>query len=225
MKRVLSIMALAVLTACGGGCGGGGEYTLDVKGSVPSTTTPTTPAPPAAPVNPFACYIGLNGDSILNGFELADTPAMIIKRLRPKYTVINRAVNGQALVNRVPAFYNETRNTAIEVIAWGVNDSVIPGAPYEQTLRDVTAYLRAEGRKVVFTGLTRQNPDVPAIVAFDLLMAKVAHDMNVPFADYHNMPFSAADIVVSNGHPAQAYTTRNTLKLIEVLDATAPECR
>lgn len=233
MKRALSIASLAVLTACGGGCGGGGEYTLDVKGTAPSTSTPTTPTTPAptapAPTSPVSkCSVDLNGDSIMAGafssngqtVFLAERPAAILKRMRPAYTVVDRSVPGETAAARSVTFYNQTRSGHFQIFEHGLNDAT-GNTGFEPALRGMVEYVKAEGRVPLITGLSRTRILVANAAAYNAIAAKVASETITAFADWQTVAYDPLDMA-DDYHPAPKYAERLVARLVERLPSPLP---
>lgn len=200
--------------------------------------SPSRVAPIAAPVRSAAtdapgpklgaaCSVELYGDSILHGGYLGDRrlqepPADALRRLRPRYRVVDRTVNGETASARSVSFASEERVGRIVVIEHGLNDAM-QGLPLESALRAMVAKARAEGRQVVLTGLSRTLTGAEVRAQGDAAVRRVARELAVPFADWGSVPVRAtemADIL----HPAQAYSGRLVEHLARVLDTVAPEC-
>jgi hypothetical protein len=173
------------------------------------------------------CSVELYGDSILHGGYLGDQrlrepPAAALRRLRPRYRVVDRSVNGETASARSASFASEERSGRIVVIEHGLNDAM-QGLPLDPSLRTMVASARAEGRHVVLTGLSRTLTGAQVRAQGDAVVRRVARELAVPFADWGSVPVQPtemADIL----HPAQAYSGRLVEHLVRVLDAVAPEC-
>lgn len=173
------------------------------------------------------CSVELYGDSILHGGYLGDKrlqepPAAALRRLRPRYKVVDRSVNGETASARSASFAGEERSGRIVVIEHGLNDAM-QGLPLDGALRAMIVKARAEGRHVVLTGLSRTLTGAQVRAQGDAVVRRVARDMAVPFADWGSVPVQPtemADIL----HPAQAYSARLVEYLARVLDTVAPEC-
>lgn len=226
MKYVFALLLVASLAACGGA----GEYTLDVKGTVPASSTPapTTPTP-TAPVN--KCSVDLNGDSILAGayslsgqtVYLAERPAAILKRMRPAYTVVDRSVPGETAATRSVTFYNATRAGHFQVFEHGINDAT-GSTGYEPALRGMVEYVKAEGRVPLITGLSRTRIFITNAAAYNAIAAKVASDTITAFADWQTVAYDPLDMA-DDYHPGPKYAERLMARIVERLDVLAPECR
>lgn len=173
------------------------------------------------------CSVELYGDSILHGGYLGDKrlrepPAAALRRLRPRYRVVDRSVNGETASARSASFAGEERSGRIVVIEHGLNDAM-QGLPLDASLRTMVAHARAEGRHVVLTGLSRTLTGAQVRAQGDAVVRRVARELAVPFADWGSVPVhptEMADIL----HPAQAYSSRLVEHLVRVLDSVAPEC-
>jgi hypothetical protein len=173
------------------------------------------------------CSIELYGDSILHGGYLGDRrlkepPAEALRRLRPRYRVVDRTVNGETASARSASFASEQRSGRIVVIEHGLNDA-IQGLALETSLRAMVAKARAEGRHVVLTGLSRTLVGDDVRARGDATVRRVARDLAVPFADWSSVPVRPAEMA-DILHPDQAYSARLVEHLVRVLDAVAPEC-
>lgn len=173
------------------------------------------------------CSVELYGDSILHGGYLGDrrleeSPAAALRRMRPRYRVIDHSVNGETASVRSAAFASEPRSSRIVVIQYGLNDAM-QNLPLEPALRSMVTQTRAEGRHVVLTGLSQILVGADVRARGDATVRRVAGDLAVPFADWGSVPMrrgEMADIL----HPSQVYSTRLVERLIKVLDTLAPEC-
>lgn len=197
-------------------------------GCSPSHVAPTEDRARVAVSRPATvCSVELYGDSILHGGYLGDLrlqepPAEALRRLRPRYRVIDRSVNGETASARSASFASEARSGRIVVIEHGLNDAM-QGLPLEASLRAMVTKARAEGRHVVLTGLSRTLVGADVRLLGDATVRRVARDLAVPFADWGSVPVhptEMADIL----HPAQAYSARLVEHLVRVLDTVAPEC-
>lgn len=193
-----------------------------------SSPAPDTGRQEASAARPQgACSIELYGDSILHGGYLGDRrlkepPADALRRLRPRYRVVDRTVNGETASARSASFASEERSGRIVVIAHGLNDAML-GLPLETALRAMVARARAEGRHVVLTGLSRTLVGADVRDRGDATVRRVARDLAVPFADWGRVPVRPAEMA-DILHPDQAYSARLVEHLVRVLDAVAPEC-
>ena len=174
-----------------------------------------------------SCSVELYGDSILHGGYLGDRrlvepPAAALQRMRPRYHVIDRTVNGETASARSGSFENEARIGRIVIIEHGLNDS-LQNLPLETALRSMVVSAKAEGRHVILTGLSQTLGGADIRARGDAIVRRVAADLSVPFADWGSVPLRVgemADVI----HPAQPYSTRLVERLIQVLDSLSPEC-
>lgn len=219
----LSVLALAVLTACGGGGGGGAMPVIGIATSAPAKEAPTEQ--PIKP--PPVCSVTLYGDSILHGGtvggRLFEPPAAALERLRPMYRVVDRSSNGDYVLLRLPSFLADQIDTRFVVIEHGINDGG-NGFDYREPLRSMVQRVKALGKTPIVTGLSRVRGAPPFRETYDALARQVAQEEGAIFADWGAAPYSDADMA-DDVHPAQAYSTRLVDKLVRALDAAAPECQ
>lgn len=192
-----------------------------------SGVSPASRAVERAAAPQGACSVELYGDSILHGGFLGDrrldeSPAAALRRMRPRYRVIDHSVSGETASARSAAFASEARSSRIVVIQHGLND-VMQNLPLEPALRAMVTQSRAEGRDVVLTGLSQTLAGADVRARGDATVRRLAGDLAVPFADWGSVPMrrgEMADIL----HPSQIYSTRLVERLVKVLDHLAPEC-
>jgi hypothetical protein len=174
-----------------------------------------------------ACSVELYGDSILHGGylgnrRLEEAPAAALRRMRPRYKVVDRSVNGESASARSISFAGETRSGRIVVIAHGLNDAM-QNLPLESALRSMIAKARAEGRDVVLTGLSQTLAGTGVRARGDATIRRVARDLAVPFADWGSVALTHGEMADIH-HPSQADSIRLVERLAQVLDTLAPEC-
>lgn len=217
MKRILSVLCLASLAACGGGGGGGSPM-------------PVAIAPIAAQAPKPDCSVELNGDSIMWGQSvppgattiqrLASPPAVTLKRIRPSYTVVDKSVGGQMATERAAVFNNDTRNSRIIVIQHGTNDLYRGNvADMVVALKSMVTYAQAERRTVILTGMSTIASTL--YPEFRDAVKQVAVDTGAVYADWP----SVAVVTTDAAHPDQASSEALVAKLALSLDAIAPECK
>lgn len=173
------------------------------------------------------CSVTLWGDSILNGAHnitqrLADPPALILRRLRPRYAVEDNSVPGDSAYAREPQFLRLSFRARIVVLHYGINDAG-NGYAYERALRTMVAHARSQGRSVVITGLSHVVGGMAARDRYDAIARRVASDTGSTFADWGAVRFDPADMADSV-HPGAPYAERLTAQLALALDRVAPEC-
>lgn len=219
--------AMVALVALAAGCSPSHVPPTQDRARPAAVAAVASVATPAAARSGDACSVELYGDSILHGGylgdrRLAETPAGPLKRLRPRYRVVDRTVNGETASARSASFAGEERSGRIVVIEHGLNDAM-QGLPLESALRAMIAHSRAEGRHVVLTGLSRTLVGADVRARGDATVRRVARELAVPFADWGSVPVRPAEMA-DILHPAQAYSTRLVEHLVAVLDTLAPEC-
>ncbi|WP_172705834.1 GDSL-type esterase/lipase family protein, partial [Variovorax paradoxus] len=183
----------------------------------------------ATPAERAGCSVTLEGDSILyGGFvpgpRLPETPAALLHRLRPAYTVVDNSVPALTAALRARPFAAERRSTRFVVLQHGINDAQNATA-LAPPLRRMVERVQAEGRVPVVTGLARQfgARKVRRRDAYDATAREVARSRGALFADWgavEGRPEDMADWI----HPGTPYSARLVERLVAVLDAAAPEC-
>jgi hypothetical protein len=187
---------------------------------------PTAPA--ASGTAPRDCSVTLEGDSIMSGIHTPDTrlpesPAALLRRMRPAYTVTDNSASGSTAFARAPEFAKTPVTTRFVVLEHGINDAQF-GKPYEPALRGMVAHVKAAGRIPLITGLSRQPLPSRGRDAHDQTARRVAADTGSLFVDWGAVAFKPremADVL----HPGPAYSARLMARLVAVLDMAAPECR
>lgn len=217
---------LLALAACGGGAGSGLGPPADTEAAPPM---PEPPLVAATPAERAGCSVTLEGDSILyGGFvpgpRLPETPAALLHRLRPAYTVVDNSVPALTAALRARPFAAERRSTRFVVLQHGINDAQNATA-LAPPLRRMVERVQAEGRVPVVTGLARQfgARKVRRRDAYDATAREVARSRGALFADWgavEGRPEEMADWI----HPGTPYSARLVERLVAVLDAAAPEC-
>lgn len=227
MKRAGAVLAAALaLAGCGGGGGSGGVYVSEVAAA------PQGPAQAPASVKQRSCTVTFYGDSILNGIDVA--PSTLLVNARPKWRVDDRTKPGQSLFLLSTLIANDARSTDYVVVENGVIDSWA-GEPVGQRLLDVVRLLQSEGRAVIITGYAHQvvrtdqfawltADQVARHDEWDAAAAYVAVQTGSIFANWSTVRFQGQEDIVDAVHPAHDYRIYLTNRLIETLDAVAPEC-
>jgi hypothetical protein len=222
MKRALSLLALAALTACGGG----GEYTLEIK-KTDATTTPTTPVVPVTPAP--VCTLEIVGDSIASGLGVDEKPEQVLMRLRPKWTAKNTSVSGELANQRITHFYSDVRTARFILLEHGINDLYAAPAPNGidpvPALRNMAAYVKAEGRTPILTGLFQQVTPHPLRASADARIGALAAETGTPYANVGTVAIDLATEMQDTSHPKQSGSVKMVQRWIATLDALAPECK
>lgn len=189
--------------------------------AAPSTEAPVAQAPKRN------CSVVIYGDSIGAGAQglsarIPEPPAAAIERLRPAYVVTDRTQHGGSAHLQLEAFLNDTFDSHVVVIQFGINDAA-HGYEYETPLRAMVRRVKATGRVPVVTGLSRIIGRTKSRDEYNEVARKVASEEGAVFADWGEAAFGEWDMqdVV---HPAQAYSTRLVERLVQALDVAAPEC-
>lgn len=206
MEQWIKKFSPVVLAASLAACGGGGS-------SEPEQVT-EAPAP-------VVCTVDLYGDSIMAGTLLPESPAAMLKRIRPAYAVNDYAISGEQAVQRAEKF--DGGNSRFVVIEHGVNDAGL-GLPYEPALRKMVQMAKAEGRTVIVTGLSQHTSPLNWVTAANEAARNVAASEGVTFADWMTVPFGGEAEMRDHTHPGSIYTERLVMRLVERLDQLAPEC-
>jgi len=237
-KFVFHLLALSfsmVLTACGGGGSGGGSFggfafPAGYPGVDNSKTGTTSNASTQLPATSAPdCTVALNGDSILHGgsydptYRLPTPPATALHQARPGWTIDDQSFNGQSAHGQLQTFLNQSLTSRVQVIEWGVNDTLIEGTNYEQDLRAIVARVQSLNKKPLITGLI-QAPGLTHRDEFDAIARRVASDMGAEFADWGAVQQNG-DETLDHLHPNQAYSLRLVDQLAAALDRIAPECK
>jgi hypothetical protein len=186
-----------------------------------SSEAPATEAPKRN------CSVMIYGDSIAFGAQgvfarIEEPPAAAVKRLRPAYVVTDRSMPGGSAHLQLGSFMNDTLDSRVVVIEYGINDAT-NGFEYEAPLRAMVQRVKSAGRIAVVTGLSRIVGHVVARDEYDAVARKVASEEGAVFADWGAAPYSDFDMQDSV-HPAQAYSTRLVERLVQALDVAAPDC-
>jgi hypothetical protein len=199
--------------------------------ALPAPAAAPAPAPaPAAPSyfqsSRHDCSITFYGDSIFNGYNaishLDEFPADTLKRLRPKYTVINRTVSGDSFQRRMPLFANESVDTRFVSFELGLVDA-INSYPLDQNARGVIQRGIALNATVVLTGIGQTEESIPKTDDYDARLAEIAKEERAMFADIRSIQIHHGD-TVDRVHPTQPLSNLFVGKLVATLDSAAPEC-
>lgn len=211
MKQSILVAALSttLLISCGGGGGGG-------SGGV-GMTAPSQPlgAPTAeAPVKKKCTWV-IYGDSVAAGQStkgaLTFSPAARIRQLRPDWEVIDRSQSGDSATLGVPRILNDPRPAGANVVgSWGLNDMSFDW-DVKAPLAKFVDFMKAEGRKVVITGLISVGTKHAKYNEDEL---SVAVDHGAAFASWGETPVVTVDGV----HPDQATTDAITEDLVNTMD-------
>lgn len=218
--RILFFVLAALLVGCGGG-GGGSE-------PIAQETPPVTvEAPKRAP----ECTVDFYGDSILAGTYLLDmgleTPAQMLHRMRPAWTVRDMAKGGEKAEDRAKVFDGGASRAS--VIEHGANDGGAyfrgePHGDYEQAMRSMIRQAKAAGRTVIVTGLSQHTYPLDWVNLYHELARRAAVAEGVTFADWLTVPHKGAGEMWDETHPGDVFTERLVVRIIEHLDRLAPEC-
>lgn len=204
-------MALALI-----GCGGGGSGSYAGAGSPPATgSSPSQPIAvrlPASDVHTPACHIIIYGDSIVvnAGYWLTEYPADKIRRLRPTWTVDDRAVAGQTGLLGATKAQDDPRPHGVVVVAeWGMND-LLQGDFFFDQLTAFLKKIKSEGSTPVVTGIVQH----PGNLGFNATLMQLAINNGAAYADWGSVPITTVDGV----HPNQAGVDLLIEDLVNTLD-------
>lgn len=205
---LLASVAVVMCTACGGG--GEGTESGGVPGYGNTVSGPETSSQP--------CSVVLYGDSIMAGQNpagsLAETPAQALKRMRPTWSIEDRSRSGTSAAQLAALFPNDPRTARAVVLEHGINDLILGMSPVE-SLRSVVDYAKAEGRKVVLTGLSQQTRvDAARWGAAADGIAQIAKTASVTYADWPSVTGSTVD----GTHPNQQFSNDLVTQLASALD-------
>lgn len=181
-----------------------------------------------APAQTANCSVMLFGDSILygahNGVQrLADPPAAMLQRLRPRYAVMDHSHPGDSAHLHAPRFKRTPLRGRIVVLQFGINDAGQDYPDYERAMRAMVRRVRAQGLVPLITGLSHVSEGQAGRDAYDRSARRVAHSTGTAFADWGAVHFDTADMADAV-HPGQPYAARLTQQLVRALDRVAPEC-
>lgn len=198
--RALSIAFLAALTACGGG--GGSDEPEDQADA------------------PRECSVAIFGDSI------AVDLAAQIKAQRPRYRTEDYSISGSSAEGRLPSVLAWGVTTRLAVIEWGMNDLPFTTADlHAGRIEQMTRHVQKGGGAPILTGISGtvhyfddRRP------GFNSAARDVAMRTNTAHAGWDEVPFTAADMP-DGIHPFPEYKARLVARLVEQMDAAAPDCR
>lgn len=224
MKRILQ-GALVALFLCLSACGGGGDES-----------------------HPKPCTVELNGDSVMYGQGLQESPAMGLLRERPHWSIDDRSASGLALAVLLSGYIDPTsayqRNpegpftaiahpASIVVIEQGGIDALvgISVESFEANLRTAVAHLQAQGRTVVLTGIVKA-PEGPVFTASVLAITaqmtavtyRVARETGATHAGWDTVEFAGLSETLDGIHRTQPASNRLVSRLAAVIDPHLSGC-
>lgn len=212
------VLALSVgfaLSGCGGGGSGGGSAGFPVA----MASAPAAVEAPAAPAKaPADCSIELYGDSISIGNGVLDVPVAARIRSLRGWPVTDHSAKGMSAAVASQSFPNANRTGRVVVLALGTNDITLGTSPADP-LRAMANYAKAEGRKVIFTGIPAV--DTTRTAEFNADERAVADQVGAAWAGWETVSHDTLDGV----HPTQAMSDALTDRLVSAVEATLPECR
>lgn len=221
-KLWLSALAVATLTACGGG------------GSDSADPTQAKAAQ--------SLVVELDGDSIMYGPTLNPRPGAKLAQLLPNAVVQDKGVSGLTMrdlfsgyttpctgcapsqIGPQPKFSAITRTADVVVIELGGNDAYgnLPYEQFEQELVDTLQLLKSEGRTPVVTGIVHVDPGpvftaevVGRIAVLNSITHSIAQQLNVADAHWDNVPNSSTTI--DTVHRDQASSDNLVARLAETI--------
>lgn len=210
MRRILSLLAIASLTACGGGGGSVVPFTVTVAGTM--TVAPA-----------LVCTVEINGDSIAR-FDTNEVRLVtLLKQARPKYTITDKAVSGQLATQRAAVFNNEQHASRIVVLEHGMNDMLVgTSASLATSMRSMANYAKSSGAKVIITGISKVDVAAyPKYPEFRDTVAFVSNEVGAVYADWPSVVGTTNDGI----HPGLTMTPALLTKLTDAMDSIAPECK
>lgn len=198
--RALSIAILAILTACGGG--GGSE-------------DPETQAEA-----PRECSVAIFGDSI------AVDLAAQIKAQRPRYRTEDYSISGSSAEGRLPSVLAWGVTTRLVVFEGGMNDLPFTTAELHAGRNEqMVKHVQKGGGTAILTGISGTvNYFDDRRPGFNAAVRDVANRSGAAYAGWDQVPFTAADMP-DGVHPFPEYKARLVARLVEQMDAAAPDCR
>lgn len=220
-KRKFISSLLLLLTSCGGGSGSSSQAEI--------------------------VTLELNGDSILYGPGLNKVSIVLLKELKPKWIVIDKAVGGLTLnalykgyivpyLNAKPEvfplgpqlpFRDVKRNSKFIVIEVGGNDAYnqLPAEIFEAQLREMISILKSENRVPIITGIpgmiagdTFNQDTVDRILVNNAIMRKVTKEMNVIHAGWDTYPFNPLTDTIDGIHRSQEALNNLVIEIIKSID-------
>lgn len=217
--KLLSLVLVLFLTACGGG--GGGTTSGGVAGYGVTVAGEPSDTPDARP----DCSVSLYGDSILYGYvpggRLPQPPAATLAKLNPKLIVADLSAPGDSAYRHQQAFLNDQLASRIVVLQYGINDAG-QGYPYEQALRSEVQRAKSLSKVVIVTGLSTAETTPPNRDIFDGIAARIAAEERVTFGAWGAVtPATTADGL----HPDQSYSVALATSLAATIAVAAPECK
>lgn len=126
------------------------------------------------------CSVALWGDSILHGaydgaHRLAEPPAAILLRMRPRYAIEDNSVPGDSAYAREPQFGRLGLRARIVVLQYGINDATHRYG-YASSLRAMVEHVKAQGRTPLITGLSRVTEGIAGRDEYDAIARRIAAD-------------------------------------------------
>ena len=231
MKTALRLSAATALcmslTACGG----------DVPSFPTLVPVPTnTTLAPLAPLSalPDQAFTGARrgviayGDSIGAGNGTAETPMMVLQRIRPAYRIVDRCVASTRLDTLAAKFDSEDLTGGdVVVIENGVIDAWFesPIGAFLSNIDAIVERIRIEGRIPVITGFSHQvvgNMLTKDAIArrdfYNMALKLECANSHVIFADWGSAPFGGTEELLDTVHPAKEYSNRLVERLASAID-------
>lgn len=197
---------------------------------------------------PVPCTVELNGDSVMYGQGLQESPAMGLLRERPHWSIDDRSASGLALEVLMSGYIDPTsayqRNPAgpftaiphpasVVVIEQGGIDALvgIPVETFEANLRAAVAHLQAQGRTVVLTGIVKA-PAGPVFTSDVLSVTermtevtyRVARETGATHAGWDTVEFHGLPETLDGIHRTQPASNRLVSRLAAVIDPHLASC-
>lgn len=161
----------------------------------------------------------LYGDSVMRGTNkngsLSRSPAEELRRLRPAWSIEDKSLSGDTATLAEKRILNENRTAHVVVLSWGINDMTMEW-DVVQPLKNIASYMKAEGRKVVITGLIHTENVMNDKYNADEMQVSI--DSAAAFVSWGETPVKTVDGV----HPDQDSSDQLVAELAVVLDK---ECR
>lgn len=208
------LTATLLLASCGGG--GGGSPAIAIAPTVQAApVSAPAPAEPAATIVHDSCHVVIYGDSIITGTpSLTETVPQALARLRPTWTVDNRAVGGQTAAQGATAHMGDLLPQGTKVVVeWGMNDLL------DQTefAIEVDAFVKAmiaQKTTAVITGIIEHPASGVTWDYYNTELRTIATSDGTAFVSWGEVPITTVDGI----HPNQASSDALVEDLINTLD-------
>lgn len=184
------------------------------------------------------CSIEINGDSILVGPTLQETPIQTLQRLNPSLKIIDKTVIGLTLADLYLGYTSPYKNGPIApqmpfksilrtsrfiVIELGGNDALGSIDSYESQLRDIVQTVLSEKRIPILTGIIQLSPgpifdqaSIDRTLQINAIQHRIALEFGIPISTFDQGPFDPTKDTIDLIHRTQAAS----IVLMEKLNTT-----